>query len=135
MRSIYSYLPERFYDPDRIQGMMIDRECDPTEDAGTFRLASFAFFIDMLIFKIPMFTRFYLWRWKLWNSAIVEGTGIIIYFFGVPFCLNTLFGQLPFWWAWFFTSLFITPISFLTKFLIYNRWLFKKHDLSYLEEK
>ena len=133
MRSIYSFLPDRFYDPDRITGMMLDRMADPT-DIGIHRLASFAYFIDMLIWRKTMFTRLYLWRWKMWNSAIVEGTGIIIYFFGVPFCLNTLFGQLPFWWAWFFTSVFITPISFLTKFVIYNRWLFKKPDLGYLEE-
>ena len=135
MRSIYSFLPDRFFDPDAIYGMMIDRRADPAEDAGTFRVASFLYFIDMLIFRRTRFTRFYLWRWKLWNSALVEGTGIIIYYLGVPICLNMLFVQLPFAWAWFLTSLFITPISFLTKFMIYNRWLFKKPDLSYLEEE
>ena len=128
-------LPERFYDPDAIYGIMFDNGCDASEDHGTFRIAAFLWVIDGIFFrKRARLTRFYLWRWQMFNAGLVEGTGLLIYLTMVPFFLNLLL-PMGVSVAWWITTCFVAPCSFLAKYILYDRWLFKKHDLSFLEEE
>ena len=124
--SIWSILPERFFDPDRIYGLMINFSADPMWDTGTFRIASFLAVIDG-VFGKTFLTRFYLRRWKMFNASLVEGTGMVIYLAMVPFFLKMF---LP--WgvtiAWWITTVVVAPCSFLAKYIFYDRWLFKKVD-------
>lgn len=71
---------------------------------------------DVMKFKSPRISQLYLWRPNMWNAALVEGTGWVIY----STILFLVYGSL---WL---SILLPMPLSFFTKYLIYNRWLFKK---------
>lgn len=63
--------------------------------------------------------KFYLKWFQLWNSAIVECVGLVIYdlvmiAFGVPMALVT------------YVTVVAVPMSFLCKFIIYKFWMFRK---------
>lgn len=64
--------------------------------------------------------KLYLWRFQLFNSAIVEGVGLLMYYAFLPmFLLITV--------PWVAITM-VVPISFLSKFIIYKIWMFKKVD-------
>ena len=94
-------------------------------DRATMKISAFFVLMDGLLFKKPMVSVLYDRHWKLFNSAVVEGTGVIIYYLLVPLALQFFSTLVAFNLAWFFTTCFIVPVSFLTKYAIYNRWLFK----------
>ena len=63
--------------------------------------------------------KLYLWRFQLWNSAIVEGVGLTMYYAFLPMFL-IMFGN-----AYLAITLTV-PISFFSKFALYKMWLFRK---------
>lgn len=130
--NFWTKFPERCYDPDAVAGIMMDNGADPL-DSGTLKIGMFLWFIDGILFKKrAKLTRLYLWRWKMFNAALVEGTGMLVYLLMVPFFLRMLL-PMGITIAWWITTIFVAPCSFLSKYILYDRWLFKKPDLSYLD--
>lgn len=63
--------------------------------------------------------KFYLKFFQMWNAAVVEGVGILIYYTFLPLFL-AMFNN-P------YLAITLTiPISFFTKFIMYRVWLFKR---------
>jgi len=82
---------------------------------------------DKFMWKRDKLCKLYLWNPKLWNSAIVEGTGVLIYLaFSPLFQLWFILTVRNIVWSNILANIFCIPISFLTKFMIYNKWLFKR---------
>lgn len=63
----------------------------------------------------PKLVRLYLLRPNMWNAALVEGTGWTIYSIILSFTHTNLLLSL----------VLPVPLSFMSKYFIYNRWLFK----------
>jgi L-lactate permease len=62
-------------------------------------------------------TNLYLWRYQLWNAALIEGTGLTIYY-----VILTVFGSsMPLILALGVCS----AVSFFVKFMMYKLWMFK----------
>lgn len=70
----------------------------------------------------------------MFNAALVEGTGMIVYLLMVPFFLKMLL-PMGVTTAWWITTLFVAPCSFLSKYILYDRWLFKKSKYRKLEDE
>lgn len=80
---------------------------------------------DIFRFKSSQISRLYLWKANMWNALLVEGTGWIIY----STILFFVYGNL------WFSVLLPAPLSFITKYLIYDRWLFRKNTLKGSEQE
>ena len=63
--------------------------------------------------------KLYLWRFQLFNSAIVEATGLMIYYAFLP-----MFQAMGIHVIIAIT--FTAAISFFCKFVVYSMWMFKK---------
>jgi len=95
-------------------------------DVATKKISTFLLAIDRLLFKKLFLSDIYLNRCKLFNACLVEGTGMIIYYALVPNLLNILLPRLGMFFAWNITTAIVIPFSFGTKYVIYDRWLFKE---------
>lgn len=81
-------------------------------DRGTAIIATL---LGVLSFGLA---KFYLRLFQLWNAALVEGFGVLIYYIFLPIFQTTapLLAAL----------LLCAAISFFAKFVVYKIWLFKK---------
>ena len=94
-------------------------------DKATMRISAMFTLVDGTLFKKPVFSMLYEKHWRLFNSGIVEGTGVLIYYILVPLLLQ-IFSPVAGWdIAWFLATAIVVPVSFFSKYFIYNRWLFK----------
>lgn len=92
-----------------------------SKELMTMRIYLFLKRIDNRILKSKslQISRLYLWKPNMWNALLVEGTGWMIY----STILFLVYGNL------WFSVLLPAPLSFITKYLIYNKWLFRKNSL------
>lgn len=96
-----------------------DTQYVPKYDRNTKLIAKLLSKIDFMLWSTPRLARMYLWRVQLFNAALVEGTGIMIYYAMLPL-FNIMFGNI-------YIALTLTiPISFFCKFILYAGWMFKK---------
>ena len=68
---------------------------------------------------------------RLYKSATVELWGLIVYLTLTPLFVDHVFKNFntPFFWfitlKWVMAVPFVAAVSFLSKYLIYRRWMFK----------